>query len=227
MFTAPRGFNCRNVSYADAQCGDALDRDGDHGVICPTGPWRSFRHTSLCDEYAGIFDEVGAYVRREAYVEEMSREYDAILDAWAGTAELPDLLADVTVRHPTCSHYMPAASAITGYAADHAEREKMRKHPPSQGHRIIPFAHENSGRLGPQAEDLMSRCAAVATRPAHRQGRLPPRVLRKWRARLDATLAPGIAMQLHVCFNGTLAPRLFARIAACNQPPIEARCPLP
>mgnify|MGYP000597634931 CR=1 FL=1 len=152
---------------------------------------------------------------------------DAFLDVWAyGIAEFPDLLVDLTVRHPTCDAYMPNAAATTGYAAAHAENEKVRRYPPSRGRCVVPLAHETFGRLAPHAEDLMSRCAAVATRLAHRQWRLPPCVLRNWRARLYATLARGIAMQLHVCFNGTPGAAPFRTHRRLPPATLEARCPL-
>ena len=81
------------------------------------------------------------------------------------------------------------------------------------------MAHETFGRLGAQAEGLLSRCAAVATRLAHRQGRLPPRVLRNWRARLDATLALSASMARR-------GLRLIA-IDAFRQPRLKLAAPIP
>ena len=152
---------------------------------------------------------------------------DAFLDVWAyGIAELPDLLVDITVRHFSCDAHMPHAAATTGYAAAHAENEKLHRYPASRGRCVVPLAHETFGRLGQQAEDLLSRCAAVATRLAHRQGRRPPRMLRNWRARLDATLARGVAMQLHTCVNGTPGAALHAHYRRLLPACLETRCPL-
>ena len=223
---APLDFTCGNLTQAEVECGEMLDRHGDHAATCPTRPWRNHRHSSLCEAYAEIFDDIGAYVRREVYVQEMSAS-DAILDVWAfGVAELPDLLVDVTVRHPACVHYLPAPAAITGYVAEYAEKEKIAKHPASKGRHIVPLAHETFGRLGAQAEDLLSRCAGVATRLAHRQGRLPPPSLRTWRARLDATPAKGVAAQLHASFRGTPGAPRHRHGRRVDAATIEERCPL-
>jgi hypothetical protein len=151
-----------------------------------------------------------------------------VLDVWAhGAADLPDLLLDITVRHPTSELYMPAASAITGYAASRGELEKQVRYPPAAGRSVWALAHETFGRLGERAEDLLKQCAAIVVRRSHRRGRQPGNVLRNWRARLDATLARGLAAQLHQACNGTPGqPTLRLRLSRASAGSLEERCPL-
>ena len=217
LATAPVDFTCGNLTLADAPCGEPLDRFGDHAAGCNVGPWRNFRHSSLCDTWSDIFDELGAYVRREALVPEMCTSVDAVLDIWAfGITELPDLLADVTVRHPTTDLFMPTASEITGYAAGRGEAAKASRYPPAGGRVVLALAHETYGRLGPAAEDLLLRCVAVAARKAHREGRGPDRnLLKTWRARLDASLVRGLATQLHQAHAGTPGERCYRQRGSC------------
>ena len=159
-------------------------------------------------------------------MQEMSAVQDAIFDVSAyGLTELPDLLADIMVRNPTSELYLLASAGITGYAAQRGEHDKAARYPPCGGRVVVPLAHEAFGRLGLQAEDMLEKCAAVAARRAHRQGLLPRRVLRDWRARLDATLARGLAAQLHQAHHGTPGqPIVRRRRLDCSD--AEARCPL-
>ena len=159
-------------------------------------------------------------------MQEMSATQDAILDISAyGLAELPDLLAYVTVRHPASELYMPASAALTGYAAQRGEHDKAVRYPPCGGRTVVALAHESFGRLGTQAEEMLALCTAIATRRAHRLGVPPRRVVRDWRARLDATLARGLAAQLHQAHQGTPGQPAVRRRRLSNTD-AEARCPL-
>ena len=225
LVTASTGYTCGNLTRAQVRCGAQLDCAGDHSATCPSGPWRNQRHDGLCEVWADICEELGAQVRREAFIEELSRgtPQEAVLDVWAhGAADLPDLLLDITVRHPTCDLYMPAASAITGYAASRGEFEKQVRYPPVAGRSVWALAHETFGRLG---EDLLKQCAAIVVRRSHRRGRQPGNVLRNWRARLDATLARGVAAQLHQACKGTPGlPTLRLRLGRASAGTSEERC---
>ena len=114
---------CKNENLRGETCNELLDTNGDHAVTCGTGPLRTLRHDGLADIYADILEEVGALVRRETFVPELSkRGKEAWLDVWGyGLIELPDLLLDITVRHPRASRYMPAAPRTHGYAAEQAD----------------------------------------------------------------------------------------------------------
>ena len=230
LVTAPTGYTCGNLTRTQVRCGAELDCSGDHSAACATGPWRNQRHDGLCEVWADICEELGAHVRREVFVEELTRgtPQEAVLDVWAhGVADLPDLLLDITVRHPSCDIYMPAASAISGYAAQRGELEKQARYPPAAGRAVWPLAHETFGRLGERAEELLQQCAAIAARRAHRRGRQPGNVLRNWRARLDATLGRGLAAQLHQACAGTPGqPTLRLRLGRASAGDLEARCPL-
>ena len=190
---------CLNVRAKNEEaCGEALDRNGDHALVCPCGPFANFRHNDIAEVYAEIFEEAGAYARREVFVPELTTtSAEAWLDVWAfGVPEIPDCLVDVTVRHPCAGRYQPAASLSAGSTAREAEREKDERYPARAGRCVWPVAHETWGRLGERAEALLVLCAAAVTRRAHRRGRMPGNCLRRWRAQLDAALMRGVAAQL-------------------------------
>ena len=138
------------------KCGEQLDANGDHQVQCERGPMRTRKHDDIADVYADILEEAGGIARREAFVPELSRGTEAWLDVWAGgIIEMPDLLLDITVRHPRAERYQPAASHTAGAAAARAEKEKEDRYPPASGRYVWPVAHETWGRLGQQAEHLL------------------------------------------------------------------------
>jgi hypothetical protein len=217
---------CVNENYADECCGQPLDAAGDHAVDCPTGPLRNRRHDDLADIYADILEEVGAVARREVFVPELSTNAEAWLDTWGyGIQELPDVLLDITVRHPYATRYQPGASNHCGHAAIHSEREKERKYPPARGRSIWAVVHETWGRLGDKAELLLDTCAGVAARRAYRRSRMPGNCLRKWRAQLDASLHRSIAAQISAARHG-LPGRKRRRVAPADRAVLEGRCPL-
>ena len=59
------------------------------------------------DEVGEIVAEGGAHIRRETPVVEFATEQaEAVLDVWGfGGREVPDLLLDITIRHPAASSY--------------------------------------------------------------------------------------------------------------------------
>ena len=77
-------------------------------MACSTGPLRIRRHDDLVNCLADIVDETGAHVRREGYMRTSTPEGDAWLDVWAfGGMHVPELILDVTVRHPVVARYQP------------------------------------------------------------------------------------------------------------------------
>ena len=216
---------CQNeMGTTEEICGEVLDED--HAVECPRGPMRKRRHDDLADVHADILEESGAVVRREVFVPEFSRQTDAWLDVWAyGVLELPDVLLDITVRHPRAERYQPLAADVPGRAAAQAETEKQQRYPAAAGRNVWPIAHETWGRLGDRAEDFLQWCAATCARRAHRRGRLPGNSLRRWRAQLDATLHKGVAQQLVSARNG-LQGRKRCRRTPGDLAVAEASCRL-
>ena len=172
----------------------------DHAMCCSNGPLRIRRHEDIADSLADMIDETGAHVRREAYMKVFSTEAaDAWLDIWAfGGMHLPELIIDVTVRHPVVARYQPNASSQPGAAAAEAEADKQARYPPAGGRSVSAFAVETWGRLGQTAEELLTTLAAEATRHARRRGHVVTTgaFMRKWRASLDASLQRGIAAAL-------------------------------
>ena len=118
--------SCLNEKANEEMCGESLDADGDHAVICPCGPLRIARHNGLADLYADIIEEIGGIARREVFVPEFSSRAEAWLDVWAyGIQEMPDALLDITVRHPGAQSYLPEAARQDGYAASRAEKGQI------------------------------------------------------------------------------------------------------
>ena len=192
---------CRNLAAKTmTECGETLDRYGDHAVCCSYGPLRIKRHDAIADSLSDMIAETGAHVRREAYVRAFcTPAHEAWIDIWAFAGlHIQDLLIDVTVRHPMASAYQPGAASTTGAAAEAAEAQKIERYPACGGRKVVPFAIESWGRLGQHAEHLLESLAAEATRHAQRRGRdaTAGSFLRRWRATLDAVLQKGIAKSL-------------------------------
>ena len=191
---------CQNATAKGKVCDEVMCEYLDHAMCCSNGPLRIRRHEDIADSLADMIDETGAHVRREAYMKVFSTEAaDAWLDIWAfGGMHLPELIIDVTVRHPVVARYQPNASSQPGAAAAEAEADKQARYPPAGGRSVSAFAVETWGRLGQTAEELLTTLAAEATRHARRRGHVVTTgaFMRKWRASLDASLQRGIAAAL-------------------------------
>ena len=189
---------CCNVKADGDPCEEALGVHADHAVICPCGPLRIQRHDAYADTLSECIAETGAHVRREAWVGELATEQsEAILDIWAfGSADVEDLLLDVTIRHPVAAAYQPQASQEAGHAAATAAKQKLVRYPAAGGRSVTPFAVETWGRLDYGAELVLESLAAAAARHAALRGQAPPPggCLKRWRAALDAVVQRGVAM---------------------------------
>ena len=117
---------------------------------------------------------------------------------------IPELILDVTVRHPMVARYQPGAAERAGVAATMAEAEEQTRYPPAAGRKVTAFAVQTWGRLGDFAEQLLPRLAEVATLKARRQGQVTTAgaFLRRWRATLDACLQRGVAASLLAARHG-------------------------
>ena len=89
-----------------------------------------------------------------------------------GGMHLPEIIADVTIRHPMVSRYQPRASREAGVAAAAGETDKQDRYPAAEGRAVTAFAMETWGRLGHEGEDLLQMLAAEATRHARRNGHI-------------------------------------------------------
>ena len=219
------GIRCHNCTREGQRCAQILDAD--HAALCTVGPLEVRRHNDVAEAYGDVMqDDCGALVRREVYVPELSRTKEAWLDVWAyGVHGLPDLLLDVTIRHPRCERYLPNSSQIPGHAAAQAEKEKEDKYPSAAGRSAWPVAYETWGRAGQQAELLLCQLAAAARHRAHRQGRAVGRELPMWRARIDGTLQRGVAQQLVTARQGLPGKSLY-RERPLDLARVEAQAPV-
>jgi hypothetical protein len=205
---------CCNVKADGDPCEEVLDPYGNHAAICCCGPMRILRHNALTDEVADCICETGAHVRREVWIREFaSPTTEAILDVWAfGTSEVADLIVDVTISHPGAASYQPNAATTMGHTAAMAETRKAYRYPSAAGRSTTPFAAETWGRLGHEAEGLLSVLSAAASRRSARRGQYATAtsLMKRWRAALDSVLQRGVAMSVLAASRG-LAGRLHRR----------------
>jgi len=191
---------CQNAIAKGKVCEETMNEFLDHAMCCSNGPLRIRRHEDIANCLADMIDDTGAHVRREAYMKVFSTaESAAWLDIWAFAGmHLPELIIDVTVRHPVVQRYQPNASVHAGAAAAEAEKDKQSRYPPASGRSVSAFAVETWGRLRQTAEEMLTNLAAEATRHARRRGQAVTAgaYLRKWRASLDACLQRGVAAAL-------------------------------
>ena len=172
------------------------------------------RHNALAYVWADITEEAGGTARREAFVTEWSRLTDAVADvAVIGIPEAPDLLLDITVRHPLVDNRCARAAEESAYTAIQAEKDKQKRYPATAGRSVWPVAYETFGRAGPDAERLLGTLAAAAKRNANSCGREPGRELQRWRATIDGTLLRGVAAQIHAAQYSLPGRRTQRRLA--------------
>ena len=203
----PGRYQCQNrASDPEAlrpTCGNRLGGYGCHALCCSYGPLRNTHHNELADLVARMSQEAGATVTRETPIREFQTDRPAILDVTAfGTAEIVDLIVDVTVRHPTCKKY-GRTDLETERAAQIAEVEKQQRYRPAGGRKVTTFAIESWGRLGPEAEQTLQMLSAAARRRDQQRDKLALNRIPKWRALIDATNQRSIARRLLGAFLGT------------------------
>ena len=225
---------CRNTAVGKATvCPGNCSADGTHAVDCKFGPLVKRRHDALCELWAGILEEAGATVRREAFVPELiNGKQEAWLDLWViGTQECRDFLGDVIVRHPASVRFVARAAHEDGHSCAAAAEEKRKRYGQTNSvhnaRKVVPLPHETWGRLGEEAEALLESAAASVTRAAARAGRATPVgcTLRRWRAKLDETLHRLVAHQLHAAQYG-LPGTARRRCAPSDILSLEPRCAL-
>ena len=209
--------SCRNEPRNGGErCNQPVDTDASHCLACMIGPARYALHHGACDTVCGFCTETGAVSRREVFVPEfaastskhLTAEDDearkaAFLDVWAfGTAEVNDMLLDITFRHAGAQRYQPQAAQHPGAAARKAAEEKQRRYPPRGGRRAHTLAFESWGRLGAEGEAVLLTLRAAADNRDRRTGHAQPGRLLRWRRQLDVTIQKGIAKCLHSSLFG-------------------------
>ena len=201
----PEG-RCKNVASKDGErCNDVLGPEGDHALLCMTGPVRQAVHAEFADVLCEFIEEGGARARREAFVHEIRprgangrRQFtEAFLDVWGwGSADIPDLLVDVTWRHPMAARCLPRAETVRGFACQLAADDKAKQYPAAGGRAVHTFCVEGWGRLGSPGEAVLEVLAAAAATHDRRRGRETHSRLQRWRAHVDAVFQRGISRAL-------------------------------
>ena len=171
-----------------------------------TGPVRQAVHAEFADVLCALIEETGARARREAYVREFHpcgsstrRRHvkESYLDVWGwGTADIPDLLVDVTWRHPMAARCLPRAATVPEVAGQLAVADKAKQYPAAAARVAHTFCIEGWGRLGTPGEAILEVLAAAAATSDRRRGRTATGRLPRWRAQVDAVFQRGIARAL-------------------------------
>ena len=144
---------CQNaIASPNGLSGEVMNKYCDHAVCCSNGPLRFRRREDIADCAADMIDDTAAHVRREASIKTFCPEKsDAWLDIWAfGGMHLPELIIDVTIRHPMVTRYQPRAASIAGAPAAMAEEDKQKRYPSTRT--VTAFAIETWARLGDIAD---------------------------------------------------------------------------
>ena len=221
----PSGL-CKNQKASGEACNLKLDGGQDHAMDCPCGPLRNRQHNEVAEVYADILEECGALCRMEVFVPEFSSSKEAWLDVWAyGIHGLPDLLLDITCRHPRASRYRPESELQPGAASAQSEREKQDRYPPAGGRSVWPIVYESWGRASAGAESLLLHLVAAARRRAHRRGRTGGHEISRWRARIDGVLQRGVVARLAAARHGLPGKRPY-RQRPLDLSALEAGCPV-
>ena len=78
-----------------------------------------------------------------------TEESDAWLDAYAfGGLHVPELILDMTVRHPVVARYQQGSSQRAGVVAAAGDTDKRARYPLAAGAEVLAFAVETLGLLG-------------------------------------------------------------------------------
>ena len=153
------------------ECGAAMDAYGDHPQVCCLGAGFKLRHDPIVELLGHALRELGCLSRVECNMLGVFRRKGRTiapgrLDVYAmGQAGLMEVLIDVAVKHPCTEQLMQHAAAKDGHAGGVAEREKRREYILPGGKALTPFGVETFGRLGPAAEELLSK---IQSRPIAR-----------------------------------------------------------
>ena len=195
---------------ANGECGEYLDADGFHALVCLVGGLVIRRHHHLRDLLSRIGAEAGYTSATEVYEPAWTRARtnaageleveQARLDCrFTGGPADPLVYGDVVVSHPQASAWLAGAADRDGVAAAGAAKGKHSRYPAFAlpGGRLVPFSVETFGRWGKEALDFL-RDAAIAT--CERSPQLaclgpwgPPALLGAWHRRLSVALQKGNA----------------------------------
>lgn len=140
------------------QCGKALDKWGDHAVICPFGPGRIARHNAVNMTWLAAEKSAGFSVSREVGIktEERSRkrQADTLVYDWEG---------DWVVAHVITKADMKARTVDPSRAVMDAEKGKEKREGGKcekvVGIKYLPLAVDTFGGFGPNATAAMERVA--------------------------------------------------------------------
>ena len=145
-------------------CGATIDNLGYHYLICNRRGWTLRQHDSLKDEVEAMLKSVypsGSVQKEPTQYRDYSPNHrpDVVVRNWDGRGNY--LAVDVSVTFPCASTYVARASRERLYAANKREADKARVYGDMGPHRLVTFAVESFGALGPGARGLVEQCARV------------------------------------------------------------------
>ena len=189
ILCAPPSLTCQlrgagaSSRTEDDSCGQALDPQLRHPLLCKVGPARMRPHKAMAAVVAVSLRSSGAKVDLERVWPSLYRwEHNvcikAIMDVvawWPGSCQ--SRLINVTVRCPHADRYHRTAERA-GVPADAGEREKRRRY----GAAVAAIALESYGRMGVASQAALESLAAEAA--VHGQGS-SLRLLPAWRLAIE------------------------------------------
>ena len=182
-------------------CGQDLDADGSHAMVCNRGPQRSHRHDSLVRAFGNILREANATVEYEVslaskgVVSTTLPDKDGRMDLVFRQDTGGSCFADVSVVHPSCKTYIEQSVKVEGFSAKQGAVRKNSKYAAiveEKGHAFLPLIVESYGAWG---EDTVSFLRTLANeRATHLHGNksnLVACMLNRWWQILSCTLQRG------------------------------------
>ena len=181
----------RHAIRSGRRCGQALDPDGHHAVLCKLCGLSTVLHDACCRRLWQAAKQSGALALREQVIPELAdpvrKEPRVDIETWGLPNEMRGLY-DFTICAPFAVRYGSGATAVAA-----AEARKRREYPSVAGLAVTGIAADTFGRIGPALSETLERWADHARMRDISAGIQPRRWLRTWRAQLSTEIALGVA----------------------------------
>ena len=150
---------CKHRRPDGSICGQPLDAKGVHARSCAIGGWKVRRHDALCGILADWAEEQNCAVEREVAMPHASPSHpEARMDLVIRAPGIPGPInVDLTVVCATTAMALRHGAATRdGAACEAAGKAKKTKY---SNIAVVPFAIEEHGRIGSDAQALAKRLA--------------------------------------------------------------------